>query len=69
MTRTTQEARVTAPAILAEKAGDLHASALFDEGTVVLTPIAEQHFLLAIATLKQAQAFFALASKFQAAKL
>lgn len=47
---------------LANEAEKLANDALFGEGSTVLPPMAEQHFLLAIAALNQAQAHFKLAN-------
>lgn len=61
-------AMVRAPSDLAEAAGKLHDDALFDDGDTVLTPMAEQHFLLGVSALDQAKAHFKLAEYFASRK-
>lgn len=61
---------VANPEDMAVKAQDLATEALFSEGDhpIGITPIAEQHYLLAIAALRQAEAHFKLASYWHSRK-
>ena len=49
------------PDDLEKRVEELRNDALFDEGDTVLTPIAEQHYLLAVSALETAMRHFKLA--------
>jgi len=49
------------PEDLGRRIEELRTSIVFDDGLTVLSPCAEQHFMLAIAALEQARAHMMLA--------
>lgn len=59
---------VTDPEELVKATSALLTNALFDEGDTVLTPLAEQHYMLALAALESAKAHFTLAQYFLSRK-